>query len=141
LNKARFDLYISSFFSDFLIGCKTQYLCNSFSSPFFNVDMGIGQGSVLSSIFHIFEKRAKNLKISVSFLLFVNDGLFILQEKSFKKANSLLFCSYNIISLLFEQFGLVIKHEKTKVFHFSRLYGVFNLSQIRGLVLYPKDSW
>jgi len=50
------------------------------------VDIGIDQESTLSPIlfalfiapvFHIFEKRINNLKISVSFLLFVDDGLFI----------------------------------------------------------------
>ena len=59
--------------------------------------------------------------------------------------NSYLFCSYNIISLLFKQFGLVIEHEKSKVFHFSRLHGLFNLppldlSLCRGSVLKHKDT-
>jgi len=39
----------------------------------------------LSPIFHIFEKKTKNLKITVSFLSFIDDGLFISQEKSFEK--------------------------------------------------------
>jgi len=34
----------------------------------------------------------------------------------------MLFCSYNIISFLFNQFGLIIEHRKSKVFYFSRLY-------------------
>ena len=70
----------------------------------------MGQGSTLSSIlpalyvapiFHIFEKRSKNLLplISVSF---VDNGLFVSQEKSYKKSNANLFCSYNIISSLFK---------------------------------------
>ena len=89
--------------------------------------MDISQGFILSpilsalylfSIFHIFEKRVKNLKISVSFLSFVNDRLFISQEKSLEKTNSYFFCSYNIISFLLEQFGLVIKHGKTENFTF-----------------------
>jgi len=48
-------------------------------------------------IFHIFEKRAENLKIPVSFLFFVDNGLFISQEKSFEKTNANLFCSYNYL--------------------------------------------
>ena len=143
------------FFSNYLVGWKTQYLWNSFSSNFFNVDVGIGQGSCLlpilsalylSPILYIFEKRAKNLKIPVSFLLFVDNGLFILQEKSFERINSILFYSYNIISSLFKQFGLVIKHGKTKVFHFSRSHRPFNpplldLSHTRDPVLYSKKFW
>ena len=77
LDKAGFDPRISLFFSDYLVGKKTQYLWNNFLFYFFNVDIGIEQGSALSSIllalylssiFHIFEKRAKNLKIPVSFI-------------------------------------------------------------------------
>ena len=99
----------------------------------------------LSLIFHIFEKRAKNLKISVSFLLFVHNSLFISQEKSFEKMNFLLFCSYNVIYSLLNQFRLVIEYRKLEVFHFSRLHGPFNLSfldlsYIEGPILYPKDT-
>jgi len=153
--KARFDLKISLFFSDYLVNRKTRYLWNSFTSSFFSVDVGIAQGSALSIIlstffiiliFYIFEKRIKNLKISISFLLFVNDRLFISQERSFDNTNANLFYSYNIISSLLEQFGLIVKYRKTKNFHFSRLYRIFNilplnLSQIDGLILYSKDTW
>jgi len=125
-----------------------------FSSSLFEVNVGIGQGFALSSIslalylspfFHIFEKHAKNLKIPVSFLFFVDDGLLIFQEKSFKRTNSFFFCSYNIISSLLDQFSLVIEHRKTEVFHFFRTYSLFNLSQldlscIRGLILSPKET-
>ena len=50
-----------------------------------------------------------------------------------------------MLSLL-KQFELVIKHEKTKVFHFFRLHSIFsplplNLSQIGSPILHPKDTW
>jgi len=88
----------------------------------------VGQGSALSFIlsalyiafiFHIFENRMKNLlsPISVSILLFIDDSLFISQDKSYEKSNKNLFCSYSIISSLF---GLKTKHNKLKVFHFSK---------------------
>jgi len=60
---------------------ETVFICH-----FFNVNIGVGQGFTLSSIlsalylsliFHIFKKRAKNLKIPVLFLSFVDNGLFI----------------------------------------------------------------
>ena len=58
--------------------------------------MGIGQESALSpilsalyiaSIFHIFEKRSKIhlSSISVLIFLFMNDSLFISQEKIYEK--------------------------------------------------------
>jgi len=52
-------------------------------------------------IFHIFEKRSKILTfpIQTSILLFVDDSLFISQEKSYEKLNANLFCSYNIFPL------------------------------------------
>ena len=89
------------------------------------------------------KKKVKNLKIPV---LFINNGLFISQEKSFNKMNAYLFCSYNIISFLLEQFDLIIKYRKTEVFYFFRSYSFFNLflldlSYIRDLILHPKDLW
>jgi len=81
-----------------------------FFPPFFNIDIGVEQNSTLSPIllalylshiFHIFERQTKNLKIPISFLSFINNKLFILQEKSFEKTNSFYFCNYNIISSLF----------------------------------------
>jgi len=66
LDKAGFNPRISSFFSDYLVSRKTQYLWNNFLSPFFNVDVGVGQGSALfpillalylSPLFHIFLKN------------------------------------------------------------------------------------
>jgi len=130
-------------------------LWKNFVFPLFNIDIGIGQGSALSSIFlafyislifYIFEKRSKNLNIPASFLSFINDGFLILQEKYFEKTNTFLFCSYNIILSLLKQFGLIIKHEKSKIFHFSKSYRIFNLSSLdpsllRGPILHSKDIW
>jgi len=90
LDKVGFDPKISCFFSNYLVDRKTKYFWNDFSFPFFNVNVGIGQDSVLSPIllalylllvFHIFEKRVKNLKIPVSFLSFVDDSLFYYSEQ------------------------------------------------------------
>ena len=91
------------------------------------MDVAVRQGSVLSPvllalylspIFHILEKIFKNIKILVYFILFVNNGLFVSQKKSLEKLTSYLFCSYNVISSLLDQFILVIKDRKTENFHF-----------------------
>jgi len=50
LEKAEFDPKVIHFFSNYLVERKTQYFWNNFFSPFFNVDIGVGQGLVLSSI-------------------------------------------------------------------------------------------
>ena len=128
---------------------------NDFSSPVFDVNVGVGQGSTLSPILsslylspflYILEKRLKNLKIPISILSFVDNGLIITQNKSFDISNSHLFCSYNILSKLLNSFGLIIEHSKTEIFHFSRSQGIFNpppldLSPLREPILRPKDSW
>ena len=77
---------------------------------------------------------------------FVDDSLFISQEKSYKKSNVILYCSYTIISSLFNQFSLVIKHKKSEAFYFSRLTKNINpplldLRPTDGTVLKLKDTW
>ena len=97
--------------------------------PMFDVNVRVGQGSALSPILsalyltlflYILENWLKNLKIPISILSFVDDGLIITQNKSFDISNSHLFCSYNVLSKLLNSFGLVIEHSKTEIFHFSR---------------------
>jgi len=107
LDKVEFHPKVSLFFSNYLMGRKIHYLWNNFISSSFNVDVGVDQGSALSSIlftlfispiFHIFEKRVKNLEILISFLLFVDDDLFIFQEKSLDKTNTNLFVATTLSS-------------------------------------------
>ena len=140
LNKVEFNQKILMFFSNYLVNRKTKYLWNNFSSPLCNIDIGVSQGLVLSPILsalylslisHIFEKYLKNLNIPISVLSFVDNGLFISQSKSLFISNANLFCSYNIILSLLIRFSLIMKHSKTEIFHFSGLYGAFNLSSIR----------
>ena len=153
LRKAGFDSHVVNFFSSYLINRKTQYFQNNFTSSVFNIKVGVDQDSALSSILlalylvsflHILENCLKNLNLHISILSFVNDGLLIAQSKSLHISNSLLFCSYNVTSNLLSQFGLLAKHSKMEVFHFTRSQGSFNplslyISFIRGLILYPKD--
>ena len=82
----------------------------------------------------------------MSIISFVDDGLFISQDKVFDVSNSQLFCSYNIMTNLLDKFGLTVEHSKTEVFHFSRSHGPFNplslnLSPLGGPILSPKNSW
>jgi len=100
----------------------------------------------ISPIFYILEKHLKNLKIPISIISFVDNSLFISQNKSISHLNANLFYSYNIISFLLTRFGLRVEHRKIEVFHFSQLHGVFNplplnLTTIGGPILLPKTSW
>ena len=137
------------------MGRKTNYFWNNFMSPVFNVNVGVGQGSAFSSIWsalylssfiYVLENHLKNLKISISIISFVDDGLFISKSNSFDISNSYLFCSYNVLTNLLKKFGLVVKHFKTEIFHFNRLHGVFNSSPLNltllgGNVLQPNNTW
>ena len=95
----------------------------------FDVNVRVGQRSALfpilstlyfSPLLYILENQLKNLKIPISILSFVDDGLFIAQNKSFDISNSHLFYSYNVLSKLLDSFGLIIEHSKTEIFHFNR---------------------
>ena len=155
LKKAGLDPKVTSFFADFLVRRKTNYMWNDFSSPTYEVNVGIGQGSApspilstlyLSLLLYILEKRLKNLNIPVSLISFVDNSLIISQNKLIDISNSQLFCSYNILSRLLVKFGLNIKHSKTETFYFNRSHGTFNpppldLLSIGGPILCPKSSW
>ena len=155
LEKAGLGPKVTSFFADYVVKRKTNYNLNELSSPIFKVNVGVGQGSAFSPILsalylspflYILEKCLKNLKIPVSFISFVDDGLIISHNKSIVTSNSYFFCSYNILFKLLDSFGLIVEHSKTDIFHFNRSHGIFNplplnLSAIRGPVLRPKDSW
>ena len=155
LEKAGLDPKVTAFFVNYLIQRSMTYLWNNLSSPLLEVNVGVGQGSVLSSILstlylspllYILENRLKNLNIPVSILSFVDDGLLTVQNKSFIISNSHLFCSYNILSKFLDSFGLAIEHSKTEIFHFSKSQGAFNpppldLSMLGGPILRPKDLW
>jgi len=74
------------------------------------------------------------------------DSLFISQEKSYEMSNAFLFCNYNIISSLFNQFGFTIEYGKSEVFHFSRSTKNFNslpldLSPLEDSKLQLKNMW
>ena len=155
LEKCGLDFKASKFFANYLIQRSTNYQWNNPSSPPFKVNIGVGQGSALSPIlsslylsplFYIIEKRFKSLNIPISILSFVDNGLFIIQNKSISISNSHLFCGYNILSKLLNSFGLIVEHSKTEIFHFNRSHNLFNppsldLSPIGGPVLCPKNSW
>ena len=154
LEKAELEPKVTSFFASYLIKRTTCYLWNDFQSPLFEVNIGVGQGSALSPILsalylfpflYILEKHLNIHNIPVSTFSFVDDGLIIMQNNSIAISNSHLFCSYNVLSNLFNSFGFIIEHVKTEVFHFNRSHRLFNplpldLSPLGGHILRPKET-
>jgi len=145
-----------SFFDSYHTGHSISYSWNQFSSLYFNINIGVGQGSALSPILpaiylapiiKTFKKRIKNLKESIptDILSFVDDGLLISQEKSYALSSSFLLCSYNIISKILLDSGLIIEHSKTELFYFTRARHPpnpsINLSSVGGPVISPKPIW
>jgi len=135
LKKAEFDNCIINFFANYLIGRKMNYFWNNFTSPMFDINIGVGQGSALSPILsalylllfpYIIENCLKYFKIPISIIYFVNNRLFISQSKLLHISNCHFFCSYNVITNLLEKFGLIVEHSKTEVFHFNKSQGTFN---------------
>jgi len=94
----------------------------------------------IAPILHILENCLKVLNISVSILLFVDDGLLMAQNKLLTISNSFLFYDYQITFSLLERFELMMEHGKIEVFYFSRLHGAFDpplldILPIGGLIL------
>ena len=155
LRKVGLDNQVINFFANYLVGRKTNYFWNNFTSPLFDVNVGVGQESALSLILsalylllflYILEKCLKHLKIPVFFISFIDNGLFNSQSNTLHISNCCLFCSYNVMTNLLDKFSFVVKYSKTEVFHFSRPYGPFNtpslnLLPLSNLILTPKNSW
>ena len=147
MKKVGFDNYITSFFANYLVDRKTNYLWNNFISPIFNVNLGVGQGfafsPILSALYfllfiYILENCLKNLKNLVSIISFINNRLFISQNNSFDISNS---CPYYILTNLLEKFGLVVKYSKTKNFYFNRSHSTFNLPPLDLSLLGENILW
>ena len=138
---------IVDFFSDYLVGRSTQYSWNSFLSGACDTDIGVGQGSALyiAPLIRIFELRAQALNLNTSILSFVDNSLLISQGKTYNTTLPELYSSYRVVTGLMVCFSLVIKHDKSKIFHFSRAHNNLNLeldfSAIGVSILKPKTYW
>jgi len=156
LAKAGLNTNILKFFRSYHSNRSTTYAWNNFTSQKFTTSVGISQGSalfpILSAIYlapiiKTFKKRIKNLKenIPTDILSFIDNGLLILQEKSYELSSTFLLSSYNIISKILSDAGLVMKHDKSEVFHFTRARNPpnpsINLTSVSGPVLHPKPIW
>jgi len=130
LAKAKLDNNIVGFFSNYLIGRYMQYIWNNFTSPSFQTNIRVEQRSFLlpillalylTPVLRIWEKRINNLSIPIlaSILSFIDNDLFVSQEKNFEKTNTNLFLCFNMFALILYDFALVVDYSKSEVFHFT----------------------
>ena len=156
LTKASLNTNVLKFFRDYYSNRSTTYTWNNFTSQKFATSVEVGQGSALSPILSAiylapiiktFKKRIKNLKekIHINILSFVDNGLLISQEKSYELSSTFLLSSYNMISKIFSDTGLVMEHNKSEVFYFIQACNLLNppinLTLVGGPILHPKSIW
>jgi hypothetical protein len=112
---------------------ETSYRWGEFSFPKLRADIRVWQGSALSPVesalysalvLAIFNQYAAHLKATV--LLYMDDGSLIFQSKSWETNLCVLKEAYSIMFNLLTEFGLILEHDKSKLFHFSRTPGNLN---------------
>ena len=156
LKKAGLNDQITNFFNSYYANQSTTYSWNDFLSPLFPTNVRVGQGSALSPILSViylspilktYQKHLKNTnkEIPTNTLSYVDDGLIISQEKSFKCSLFFLIDNYSVISNFLKDSGLAIEHQRSEVFHFSRAHSTPNhsidLTSTGGPALHPKPIW
>ncbi|CAA7264637.1 unnamed protein product [Cyclocybe aegerita] len=155
LRKQGFSPILVEFFASYLVGRSTVYCWNTFQSDSQSADVGVRQGSallpVISGLFiapvmKLFYIKAALLNMTL--LSFVDDGTILAQSKQLDDNNVGLHKAYKIIYLLFVAFALVLEHDKTELFHFSRQQDAYNPSLDLGYAphtgatpLKPKTYW
>jgi len=95
----------------------------------------VKQGSALSSILsvlyivlllHLFEQWTQALNLDTSILSCIDDSLLASQKTMYDKTLPELSCSYSVITDLMGSFGLIMEHNKSEIFHFSRTHNDTN---------------
>ena len=83
--------------------------------------------------------------MNTSILSFVDNDILISQEKTYNIILPELYSSYRVVIDLMVIFGLVIEHDKSEIFYFSRTHNDSNpeldLLAIGALTLKPKTYW
>ncbi|CAA7269302.1 unnamed protein product [Cyclocybe aegerita] len=147
LRKQGFSPVLVEFFASYLVGRSTVYCWNTFQSDSQSADVGVGQGSALSPVISglfiapvmkLFYVKAAPLNTTL--LSFVDDGTILAQSKQLDDNNVGLHKAYKIIYLLFVAFALVLEHDKTELFHFSRRRDAYNPSLDLGYALHTSAT-
>jgi hypothetical protein len=122
-----FPAVLGPFLHSYLVGQRTMYKWDSFTSDPFAADVGVGQGSAMSPmllalyLMLIMRRfRASDISHRVNLMSYVDDGTIIAQSRRVEDNLPLLKEAYGWLFRAFESLGLVLEHDKSEVFHFSR---------------------
>jgi len=88
------------------------------------------------------------IRLGSTLLSYIDDGTAVMQSKSLDDNNAVLKQAYTILFVLFAALGLVLKHDKTELFHFDCSYSNHNTPLDLGYTPYmgdrlltPKTYW
>jgi len=117
---------IVNFFADYLVGRYTKLFWDNQLSDLFSAAVGVGQGSArLSPILSVLYLASVLWKFHTErptdiFISYVDDGTIIVQSKTWKENLKKLKSSYAVVFQLMSALGLVLEHDKSEAFYFSR---------------------
>ena len=125
--RSRFPPCVGNFFRSYLVGRCMTYGWDSFTSGSYLADVGVGQGSALSPVLSALYLApvaklfaASRISQSVDFMSYVDDGTIIARWVRLEDNLPLLKEAYAFVHSAFTALGLVLEHDKSEVFHFSR---------------------
>jgi hypothetical protein len=121
-----FPAVLGPFLRSYLVGRRTTYKWDSFTSDPFAADVGVGQGSAMSPVLSALYLmlimrcfRASDIGHKVDLMSYVDDGTIIAQSRRVEDNLPLLKEAYGWLFRAFESLGLVLEHDKSEVFRSS----------------------
>jgi hypothetical protein len=125
ISRLVFPMEMGPFFRLYLVGRRTTYHWDVFTSDLFVADVGVGQGSalspVLSALYLTLITRlfhASDIGHQVGLMSYVDDGTIIAQSARVEGNLALLKEAYGWLFRAFTALGLVLEHDKSEAFHF-----------------------
>jgi Reverse transcriptase (RNA-dependent DNA polymerase) len=155
IDRSEFPPCVGNFFRSYLVGRRTTYKWNAFTSGSYAADVGVGQSSALSPVLSALY-LAPVIKLFVAHIVarktdlmsYVDDGLLITCARWLEDNLQPLREAYGWMHQAFEAIGLVLEHSKSEAFHFSRVRANLALPIDLGFAphtgdspLRPKDTW
>jgi len=77
-------------------------------------------------LYFIFLFLFSSLNLNTSILSFIDDSLLISQGKTYNTTLPKFYSSYRVVTDLMVCFGLVMEHNKSEIFYFSRMHNDLN---------------